>query len=526
MRRRVRHLVPAFVAMAAVASAFDARTCDLSKDDPNYVRVLSWNVFRQYPTGSAAQNAAFDRVLGAIAPDVICFQELPQATGTTDQALIAAVAARLNATVGGSWSINLGIPSASGVAGLNIRNGLASRWPLSQTFDDTVPASETRGVTMGLVDLPNATYTTDLFAMSIHFKSGGTSDDIARRAVASDAVAAWFGNLRTPGGAITLPANTPFVMAGDTNFNSAGDATGYNALLTGNITDNATYGPDVKGDWDLSDTTDPVPPSIPAYTFATHDFSSTSRLDRFVYSDSVAVAAQAFFIDTADMTAGQLATEGFQATDTTEEMTSDHRPVVVDLALGGVKPIGARNGAVYVTEFNADPSGSDSDREWFEVYNPALSPVDIDGWTIRSDGSGNLHFIDAPNGLVVPPRAHLVLGRSTDPQANGGVPVAYGYGASINLNNSAGDYIELYRGGVKIDGVRFNGGSAEFAPLNVDWGAGPQASGVSRIMTGDYRSRRTAQFGASVQQRPGPDLASPGICNDLSPCGDDAWTIR
>ncbi len=38
------------------------------------------------------------------------------------------------------------------------------------TRNDTIPESAIRGVTMGLVNLPDATYAKDLYIVSIHFK--------------------------------------------------------------------------------------------------------------------------------------------------------------------------------------------------------------------------------------------------------------------------------------------------------------------------------------------------------------------
>ena len=53
---------------------------------------------------------------------------------------------------------------------------------------------------------------------------------------------------KSPGGNITLPYGTPMVYAGD--LNSVGYAQQLITLLTGDIQNNATYGPDGAMDWD------------------------------------------------------------------------------------------------------------------------------------------------------------------------------------------------------------------------------------------------------------------------------------
>ncbi len=46
----------------------------------------------------------------------------------------------------------------------------------------------------------------------------------------------------------------------------------------------------------------------------------------------------------------------------------------------------AAPGGVLVTEFLADPSGTDIDREWFEIYNPDATPFDLSGYA-AGDGT-------------------------------------------------------------------------------------------------------------------------------------------
>ena len=99
-------------------------------------------------------------------------------------------------------------------------------------------------------------------------------------------------------------------------------------------------------------------------------------------------------------------------------------------------------GTVFVTEMMLNPAAvSDTAGEWFEIYNSRVDlSVDINGWTIRDQGS-NLHVINNGGPLIVPPVGFLVLARNSDSALNGGVVVDYRYSGFV-LSNTA-DEIEL-----------------------------------------------------------------------------------
>jgi hypothetical protein len=120
------------------------------------------------------------------------------------------------------------------------------------------------------------------------------------------------------------------------DFNLVGGPQPENTLVTGDIQDESTYGPDVKGDWDESDMTD-LHPTDP---FTGDDFTwqgsysyPPSRLDRFFYTDSVVTVANSFILNTDTMTQAALSVAGLQATDTLPDYSSDHLPLAMDLRL-------------------------------------------------------------------------------------------------------------------------------------------------------------------------------------------------
>ncbi len=92
-----------------------------------------------------------------------------------------------------------------------------------------------------------------------------------------------------------------------------------------------------------------------------------------------------------------------------------------------------RYGAVIVTEFMADPdSVADDLGEWFELSNVSAADVDLTGWTVIDNGR---NAFSIPEGTIIAAGGTLVLGRSADSAANGGVTVDVAVGADFTLNN-------------------------------------------------------------------------------------------
>ncbi len=111
-------------------------------------------------------------------------------------------------------------------------------------------------------------------------------------------------------------------------------------------------------------------------------------------------------------------------------------------------------GDIIVTEFMANPTQiSDSNGEWFELYNTSSSAIDLNGWEFRDNNA--TEEISVPDSLVIQPGGFLVFGVNADFSTNGGVNVDYEYSSSIVLNNS-GDYIVLTTGAVEMDRAHYN----------------------------------------------------------------------
>lgn len=302
---------------------------DYSKDNPLDVRIMAYNTQGRFIADSSV-DAAFNRIFTAIQPDLISLEEIPSSVSA------ATMAARFNSIMpigGAGWQIHFGTLGGT-------RNAIASRYPLTLKRTDTIPVSSTRGVTIALADLPNVSYPVDVYLLSVHLKCcgdpGGSED--ASRQRSADAIANWLGDARgvarPSGDNIALPANTPIIILGD--FNLVGGPQPETTLLTGDIQDNATFGADVKGDWDVTNLTNlnPLDPFTGNnFTWQGSTSFPPSALDRFMTADSAFNAVNKFILNTNTMTPAARAAAGLQPGDTLDTTTSDHLPIVVDLRI-------------------------------------------------------------------------------------------------------------------------------------------------------------------------------------------------
>lgn len=134
-------------------------------------------------------------------------------------------------------------------------------------------------------------------------------------------------------------------------------------------------------------------------------------------------------------------------------------------------------GSVVITEFLYDPSKvSDTNGEWVELYNVTDAPIDLAGWTLGDEGGDSAPLLPESGTLVIPAHGFLVVGRSADLEANGGVEVDFAYGTAMSLTNTS-DKIVLSWSGVTIDKVVYGAGTSFVAatgrslsldPLKVD----------------------------------------------------------
>jgi hypothetical protein len=138
--------------------------------------------------------------------------------------------------------------------------------------------------------------------------------------------------------------------------------------------------------------------------------------------------------------------------------TPDGQPPIPD----GPRPEGlppadgpAPAGNVIITEFMANPKAvQDTDGEWIELFNMGGQPVDINGWTLKDQGSDS-HVIQFSGPLVVPVNGYLLIGRTTDKLKNGGVNVLYAY-ADFFLANTEDEVVLQNASGTVVDSFTYS----------------------------------------------------------------------
>lgn len=96
-------------------------------------------------------------------------------------------------------------------------------------------------------------------------------------------------------------------------------------------------------------------------------------------------------------------------------------------------------GQIVINEIMYDPNPpNSSNAEWFELYNAGNAQVDLDGWTVKDNGSDSFTI---SGQLLIGAGDYLVLGEiSTN---NGGVTLDYDYPDAFALSNGEDEIILL-----------------------------------------------------------------------------------
>ncbi|MCC7540037.1 MAG: lamin tail domain-containing protein [Deltaproteobacteria bacterium] len=124
-------------------------------------------------------------------------------------------------------------------------------------------------------------------------------------------------------------------------------------------------------------------------------------------------------------------------------------------------------GQLVITEIMYDPTGTEPDNEWFELFNPSASvSYELQGCVLTS-GAAN-HTIGS--SIVMDPGTYAVVARTNMVT---GLPEVYVYGGSGNIQLGNGsDDIRISCGGTLIDLVAYDEGAAPPA----DWPPAVSAS--------------------------------------------------
>jgi hypothetical protein len=193
---------------------------------------------------------------------------------------------------------------------------------------------------------------------------------------------------------------------------------------------------------------------------------------------------------------------------------------------GGEPPV-----ELVINEIMQNPAAtSDNKGEWFELYNPGDSGVDIDGWTIRDNGV-DLHVIDNEGPLVVPAGGFAVLGCNGKTVQNGGYTPDYVYDGFL-LANGDDEVILEDELGALVDQVFYtgvspwpnpDGASMELIDAATDNNVGSNwAEAIARGGTFDG-SRTDLGTPGAVNSVSGPQDTEPPTVAVVTPDGGESW---
>ncbi len=274
------------------------------------LRIISYNVLVD-GLFDQSRIPSFTRIFQATQPDIIGFQEIYDHSS-------AQVANQMESI----------LPSAAGEQWYHAKEGpdchAISRYPILESA--LIPGyNQGAGNGAFLIDVPEIE--TNLLLIVAHPPCCGNNDG---RQIEVDLMMEFLREAKAGNGPIPLEANAPIVILGDMNF--VGDHRQVETLLTGNISDESTYGPDFNPDWDGSDLLDshPYATDVPfSYTWYNEGSNfSPGRLDYIIYSGSNLLLQNSYSLFTPSLPQDSLNAFNLFANDAV--VASDHLPLVAD----------------------------------------------------------------------------------------------------------------------------------------------------------------------------------------------------
>lgn len=264
------------------------------------IRLVTWNMLRD-GMFDRDRAPAFQQILTALQPDLIAFQEVYNRTGKSVQK-------KLEAWLGGTWyTIQVGDLVT------------ASRYPFVEAWTDTYQPLDAPHTFPVLIEVHGER----LILFNAHLRC---CDADAERQEQVDRVIAFLRDAQFPG-------SPGLIFAGDLNL--VGDAQQLTTLLTGDIADEAQFGPDHLPDWDATPLADLLPRQTHApfaYTWRDdRDTFAPGRLDYVLFTDSILTPVHSFIFLTETLPPDLLAQYGLEPGDSL--LASDHLPVVVDFLM-------------------------------------------------------------------------------------------------------------------------------------------------------------------------------------------------
>lgn len=280
----------------------------LRRQEASHLRVLTYNVLHD-GLFDVERTPAFKRILRAVQPDIIGFQEIYNHTAEQTVAQVKAIFSPMGPQ---QWHGSKVAPDIIAI----------SSYPIIATYP-------IEGNGAFLLDL-RPKHDAHLLLIVAH---PPCCEHNLERQREIDAIMAFIRDAKAPGDVLELKPNTPILIIGDLNL--VGYAQQLKTMLSGEIVNVTPFGPAFKPDWDGSNFTDLMPrhTDLPmTYTWRDDNIDfNPGRLDFMIYSDSVLRLGNHFVLFTPAMTADSLAAHGLEPQDV--PTASDHLPVVSDFIL-------------------------------------------------------------------------------------------------------------------------------------------------------------------------------------------------
>ncbi len=279
------------------------------------LRILSYNVLFDNLFENNLQ-PYFSRIISSINPDIIGFQEIYDHNASQTAAKVEDY---LPSGSGQQWYHSKIQPDIITV----------SRFPIIASYVIGVNNNDTWGNGAFLIELDPTTDTRLLFIVA-HTPCCDNNYDRQREI---DAIMAFVRDAKDGSGQLSLAPNDPIVIAGDMNL--VGDNQQQSTLITGDILNQSSYGPDFNPDWDGTALEDakPFATNLPmAITWYQENSSfAPGRLDYMVYTGSVLDLKNTYALFTPGLSQTELVEHSLGLNDVL--LASDHLPIVSDFDL-------------------------------------------------------------------------------------------------------------------------------------------------------------------------------------------------
>ncbi len=347
-----------FLSIESTKLAIASTGTFIDKQNASDLRVVSYNVnFDSIFDESSDSPEKFERLVTAIKPDILNLQEIYNYTGSEVATLMDSVAP---------------LPGGTNWYGYDrVDNIILSKYPIVATGPIGL------GGASALIDLPDTNFAKDFLVLNDHWRC--CDNEVARQEEA-DVTVNDLKNFRNGNGVFSVAQDTPYVVLGDLNIVSSGQP--LDTVITGNIIDEFSYGPDSPPDWDGTSITDsnPVHNGSGTDDWTWRNDSSQfapGTLDYILYSDSVLNTANKFVLNTTTMTNTELNATGLEEFDVVlfpESGTYDHLPLIVDFRF---------TEQVLAGDYNGDGKVDAAD---YTVWRDSLGQQ---GVGLAADGNGN-----------------------------------------------------------------------------------------------------------------------------------------